>query len=115
MIALAGIITIMPQAAGAQAAPKSSAIRRMPDGKPDLTGYYNAETFGANVLGLGAVLIDPLDKKLPYQEWAQAEKNDRGMPHRGYDDPTAHCFPAGVPRSRMSRRPIRSCSRRDIS
>src|SRR5262252_2164238 len=99
MIALlVGIITIM-QAASAQAPPKSSAIRRMPDGKPDLTGYYNAETFGANVLGLGGVLIDPPDKKLPYQEWAEAEKNDRGMPHRGYDDPTAHCFPAGVPRS----------------
>jgi hypothetical protein len=24
---------------------------------------------------------------------------DRELPHRGYDDPTAHCFVAGVPRS----------------
>jgi hypothetical protein len=99
IIALLAAMTIIPQAASGQAASKSSTIRRLPDGKPDLTGYYNAETFGANVLGLGGVLIDPADKKLPYQEWSEAEKNDRGMPHRGYDDPTAHCFPAGVPRA----------------
>ena len=79
-------------------------IRRMPDGKPDFTGYYNADTFGANVAGLDrqgtrGLITDPPDGKLPYQDWARAEKNDRGMPHRGYDDPTAHCFPAGVPRS----------------
>ena len=24
---------------------------------------------------------------------------DRFLPHRGYDDPTAHCFVAGIPRS----------------
>src|SRR5215472_10859432 len=99
VIAFLAAITIVPQAASGQAASKSSTIRRLPDGKPDLTGYYNAETSGANVLGLGGILIDPPDKKLPYQEWAEAEKNDRGMPHRGYDDPTAHCFPAGIPRS----------------
>src|SRR5215467_8417397 len=99
IIALAGIITIMPQTARAQTTPKSSAIRRMPDDKPDLTGYYNAETADANVLGLEEVLIDPSDKKLPYQEWAKTEKNDRAMPHHGYDDPTAHCFPAGIPQS----------------
>ena len=36
---------------------------------------------------------------LPYQPWARAERIDRTEPHRGYDDPTAHCFVAGVPRS----------------
>ena len=33
------------------------------------------------------------------QPWAVEEKADRNRTERGYDDPTAHCFPAGVPRS----------------
>ncbi len=33
------------------------------------------------------------------QPWAVLEKVDRNRDERGYDDPTAHCFPAGVPRS----------------
>ena len=85
-------------------------IRRTPDGKPDLTGYYMADAGGANYglerhdeaygipVGRG-VVIDPPDGKLPYQPWAKAERLDRELPHRGYDDPTAHCFLAGVPRS----------------
>ena len=36
---------------------------------------------------------------MPYQTWARSELNDRLRPHRGYDDPTAHCFVGGVPRS----------------
>ena len=44
-------------------------------------------------------VIDPLDRTLPYQAWARAERIDRELPHRGYDDPTAHCFPSGVPRA----------------
>ena len=85
-------------------------IRRTPDGKPDLTGYYMADAGGANY-GLErherdfltpegrGVVIDPPDGTLPYQPWAKAERVDRELPHRGYDDPTAHCFLAGVPRS----------------
>ena len=33
------------------------------------------------------------------QPWAVEEKVSRNLTERGYDDPTAHCFPAGVPRS----------------
>src|SRR2546425_11273953 len=33
------------------------------------------------------------------QPWAIQERVDRNRPERGYDDPTAHCFPAGIPRS----------------
>lgn len=85
-------------------------VRRMADGKPDLTGYYLADAGGANY-GLErhdqdfltpegrGVVIDPPDGKLPYQPWAKAERIDRELPHRGYEDPTAHCFVAGVPRS----------------
>lgn len=85
-------------------------LRRIPNGKPDLSGYYEAEPVGANY-GLEkhaedfltpeskGSLIDPPDRILPYQPWAKAERIDRELPHRGYDDPTAHCFVGGVPRS----------------
>lgn len=33
------------------------------------------------------------------QPWAVEERVSRNLAERGYDDPTAHCFPAGVPRS----------------
>jgi hypothetical protein len=82
----------------------------MPDGKPDLSGLYMADAGGSNyglenkpanglIPGSRGVVVDPPDGKLPYQPWARAERNERELPHRGYDDPTAHCFVAGVPRS----------------
>jgi hypothetical protein len=90
--------------------PVSAGIPRLPDGKPDLNGYYMADAGGANY-GLEfseggflmpparGVVVDPPDGVLPYQSWARAERNDRMLPHRGYDDPTAHCFVASIPRS----------------
>jgi hypothetical protein len=107
------LIHVMPVAAGQRgrgAATPAGPIRRMPDGKPDLTGFYSANAGGANY-GLeqnprdgltpqtSGIVVDPPDKKLPYQPWARAERIDRELPERGYDDPTAHCFVAGVPRS----------------
>jgi hypothetical protein len=42
------------------------------------------------------------------QPWAGRRKRPIPKPtERGYDDPTAHCFPAGVPRSMYVRRPFR--------
>jgi hypothetical protein len=85
-------------------------IRRMADGKPDLQGYFMPDGGGANY-GLGkheqdfltpggrGVIVDPPDLVLPMQEWAKVEAENRKTPERGYDDPTAHCFVAGVPRS----------------
>lgn len=85
-------------------------IPRLPNGTPDISGYFMADAGGANY-GLEArprqilfppsrgQVIDPTDGSLPYQAWARAERIDREKPHRGYDDPTAHCFVAGVPRS----------------
>ena len=92
------------------AGPAPGPIRRLPDGKPDLNGFYQADAGGANwgleshpavdltPAGRG-VIIDPPDGKLPAQPWAKAERISRDTPERGYDDPTALCFVAGVPRS----------------
>jgi hypothetical protein len=98
-------------AGAAPALPAAGAdIPRLADGKPDLNGYYMADAGGANY-GLEfseggflmpparGVVVDPPDGMLPYQSWARAERNDRILPHRGYDDPTAHCFVASIPRS----------------
>ena len=91
--------------------PPAGPVRRLPDGKPDLSGFYNAAGRGANyglekherwsfMPGGDGVVIDPPDGKLPMQEWAKAELKDRQRPERGYDDSTAHCIQsAGVPRS----------------
>ena len=85
-------------------------IRRMADGKPNLEGHYAADAGGANyglekhpqdgmLPGGRGIVTDPPDGKMPMQEWAKAELVTRQKPERGYDDPTAHCFVAGVPRS----------------
>jgi len=100
-------VTSRPSAAPAKPAAN---IRRRTDGKPDLQGFYVPDAGGANYglekragsdvtpAGRG-VIIDPPDGKLPMQPWAVQERIDRNKTERGYDDPTAHCFPAGVPRS----------------
>jgi hypothetical protein len=98
-----------PGGAGRTAA-ASGPIRRNADGTPDLQGTYMSDGGGANYglerhtgsaltpAGRG-VIVDPPDGTLPVQPWAKAETESRARPERGYDDPTAHCFVAGVPRS----------------
>jgi hypothetical protein len=111
MLALLWTAPLVAQGGRGQAPQrKSGPIRRLPDGKPDLSGNYSANAGGANY-GLEqhdrdfltpatrGVIVDPPGGKLPYQEWSRAERIERELPHRGYDDPTAHCFVAGVPRS----------------
>jgi hypothetical protein len=109
--AAATLIPFDPQhAVRPKPAVNSAAIRRRPDGKPDLRGTYVSDTGGANQglerrerVGLSpasrGIIVDPADGKLPTQAWAKAEHESRERPERGYDDPTAHCFAAGVPRS----------------
>ena len=102
--------------ARAPAAPRAPAprivanIRRTADDKPDLQGFYESDSGAANQglekragdsltpAGRG-VVVDPPSGILPMQPWAVQERVSRNLPERGYDDPTAHCFPAGVPRS----------------
>jgi hypothetical protein len=100
---------VMPPAVALPAVKTGANLKRTAEGKPDMTGYYNANAGGANY-GLErhsrdfltpatrGVVIDPADGTLPYQAWARTERVNRELPYRGYDDPTAHCFVAGVPR-----------------
>ena len=86
---------------------KVANLRRLPDGKPDLNGFYESVTRGANQGlerqgrggGGASTIVDPPGGMLPMQPWAAKEKVSRNLTERGYDDPTAHCFPQGVPRS----------------
>jgi hypothetical protein len=83
-------------------------IRRTANDKPDLQGFWESQTPGANQglesrgNGRGGgrgPIVDPPDGKLPMQPWAVEERVSRNLTERGYDDPTAHCFPPGVPRA----------------
>ncbi|MDR2212707.1 MAG: hypothetical protein LBE21_03655 [Pseudomonadales bacterium] len=115
--ASAGVSLPLPQATGA--------IRRLPDGTPDIEGYFNAEAGGANY-GLESaegrfltpnsrgVVVDPEHGGLPYQAWARIEREERILPQRGYDDPTAHCFVAGLPRSHYVPSPFYIMQTRDF-
>jgi hypothetical protein len=101
----------------ASAAKPPAPIRRLPDGKPDFSGVYNNGPGGGNYglerrartpltpAGAG-IIVDPPDGKLPMLPWARAEVESRATAERGYDDPTAHCFPAGVPREFYVPQPI---------
>jgi hypothetical protein len=105
--------------AGAALAPPAvtGTIRRRADGRPDISGWYQLDAGGGNY-GLEGrpqefltpasrgLVIDPTDGTLPYQAWARAERIAREQPHRGYDDPTAHCFVAGIPRSHYVPQPV---------
>jgi hypothetical protein len=100
----------MAMTSTSRAAAPAANLRRMADGKPDLSGFYESGSGGANqglekrgsdglVPAGRGVVVDPPDGKLPMQPWAVDERVSRNLTERGYDDPTAHCFPAGVPRS----------------
>ena len=98
-----------PQTRMATAPVVQGTLPRMADGKPDISGFAEADAGGANwgfephnepfTPGGRGVLVDPKAGGLPYQAWARDERLRRYQPDRGYDDPTAHCFAGGVPRS----------------
>ena len=88
--------------------PAVPSFPRTANGKPDLAGFYVSSSRGANQglerrgggrAGGRDMIIDPPGGKLPMQPWAEQEKVSRNLTERGYDDPTAHCFPPGVPRA----------------
>ena len=110
MSLLALALPAQAQVAPGAPAAAPTAILRMPDGRPNLEGMFMPDGGGANyglerrpnsnlTPGGRGVIVDPSDGLMPVLPWAKAEVASRGRPERGYDDPTAHCFVAGVPRS----------------
>lgn len=89
--------------------PPAGPFKRLPDGKPDMQGYwqtanfftaFDLETHTKAEFGVPAgkgVIVDPPDGKIPYQPWALAKKKDYAE-HQMYQDPQAHCYLSGVPR-----------------
>ena len=79
-----------------------------PDGKPNLQGYWNNQAGSApwdiephpasfQVPPGDGVIVDPPDKRIPYQPWA-LEKRNQLRDNFAFEDPQAHCAPSGVPR-----------------
>ena len=102
---LLAVVAFAPLAPG-QSRP-SAATPRLPDGKPDLQGIWEAHnTADANLephsaaAGIRAgegVIVDPPDGKIPYQPAAAAKQNEN-FAHRATADPVNKCFLPGVPR-----------------
>ena len=86
-------------------------IRRTADGKPDFGGVWTSG--GAERLGdLGngpprftAAPNLPRAEPLPYQPWAEAERQ-KYLERRGIDDPIGRCMMPGVPRTTGMPMPI---------
>jgi hypothetical protein len=105
-------LTIAPalgQGGKGKPAAKAGPFTRMPDGKPNLEGYWATRNFFTafdleehtvatfEIPAGKGVVVDPPDGKLPYQPWAMAKKKDL-VEHHLYEDPQAHCFLSGTPR-----------------
>jgi len=95
--------------ASAAAAKPAGPFKRLPDGRPDMQGYwetanfftaFDVETHERAEFGVPAgkgVIVDPPDGKIPYQPWALEKKKDLSA-HHLFEDPQAHCYLSGVPR-----------------
>ena len=89
---------------------KGQPLTRLPDGHPDVTGYW-ASRFNQSIFevqnhpvakpgigpGKGSV-VDPADGLIPYKPEAKAKALDLGANHM-FEEPEAHCFQSGVPHS----------------
>src|SRR3974377_2447835 len=87
---------------------KGGPVPRLPDGKPDMQGYwaprfnqaiYDIEDHPVGRQGIPAgkgAIVDPPAEKTPYKPEAAAHAKDLRENHV-YDEPEAHCFMSGVP------------------
>src|SRR5438105_842962 len=92
VLVLAAAMSVVPafaQGRGARAAAvKAGPFTRLPDGKPNMQGYwqtrnffsaFDLETHEKAEFGVPAgkgVVVDPPDGRIPYQSWALEKKKD---------------------------------------
>jgi len=74
---------------------------RLPDGKPDLSGIWNAP------LGYLRNLALDLKEEVPFQPWAKALYDERAAGLHWKDEPDANCLPQGVPKVLLAPAPWR--------
>ena len=110
-VALGALLTqpASGQFPGRRPTEKAGPFTRLPDGKPNMQGYWETRNFFTAFdleahktaeFGIPAgqgVVVDPPDGKIPYQPWALAKRKDV-LEHHMFDDPQAHCWLSGVPR-----------------
>ena len=89
-------------------APPAGPVRRLPNGKPDIQGYWNAgggglfsieATDARKKIGVNAgkgIVVDPADGKIPYQPWAREKEIDLSENHT-IEESDAHCYTSGIP------------------
>ena len=101
----AGAMLIGGGVASAQTTPRSTSdVPRTADGKPELSGIWQAVNAAAWDLqghqarkGEPAGLSVVAGGTIPYQPWA-AKKREQNFAHRLTDDPETKCYLPGVPR-----------------
>jgi hypothetical protein len=80
---------------------------RTAEGVVDFGGYWRSQNNGGAydiepgeggfaIPATPGVIVDPPDKRIPYQAWAREQRNR--LVTDGYNDPQAHCAPSGSPR-----------------
>jgi hypothetical protein len=106
-VATAAVLSVSPELAAAQApaaGTQAGPIPRTPDGKPNLSGIWQAMNTAAwDIQGHAAQKDTPAGlgvvegNDIPYQPWA-AEKKKQNFANRATADPETRCFLPGVPR-----------------
>ena len=100
---LVSSLCAMASSASGQA-PASVAVSRTPDGKPDLSGFWQVSNTAAwdiqdhraqKGIPAGQAVVE--SNEIPYQPWAAAKKKDN-FENRATADPEAKCDLPGVPR-----------------
>jgi len=93
---------------------KGGPVKRLPDGKPDLQGYWSQRTIGNSMSMFSVqqtdgrpaqgipptkgIVVDPPDGHIPYQDWAAKKHDDLGANHM-IEESDASCLPGGFPHS----------------
>lgn len=88
---------------GKEPAPPAGPMPRLPDGHPDMQGYWNGPAItelnykeGKGGKAGAKYIVDPEDGQIPYNEKAMAKAKDIGENHMA-EEPELHCFQGGVP------------------